>query len=70
MYYIIDLERSISSGKMYYWKPNKFGYTTNIKEAGLYNEGAASEIVETDVDRTSVKVHKDVVDNIFRLKGI
>lgn len=67
MYYLIDLERSISSGLTTYWKPNNRGYTQNIKEAGLYSKSDASEKVSTDFDQRTVMVEKE---KALRLVGI
>ena len=37
-YYLLDLERTESSPLLIWWKPNNHGYTTNLDEAGKYNE--------------------------------
>lgn len=64
-YYLIDLERSVGSGMVHYWKPGKRGYTRDIKEAGLYSEENAVDIEGSDFDHRTVKVHKDVVNIIL-----
>lgn len=70
MYYLIDLERSFQSGgQMHFWKANRHGYTTDFlsEEVGLFSEAAAKEIVESDFDKRTVIIHKDVVDKILKM---
>ena len=35
-YLIIDPERTRENNQRYYWKPNSYGYTNKIEEAGRY----------------------------------
>jgi hypothetical protein len=65
MYYLIDLERSISSGLVTYWKMNSHGYTTNPHEAGYYHVERAKQKVESDFDKRTIMVHKDVVEKLL-----
>ena len=65
-YYLIDLERSMRTGSIYYWKPNKFGYTTDLREAGLYDEKEAKDIVDDDIDKRTVLVSELTVKNILK----
>lgn len=65
-YYLIDLERSMRTGLIYYWKPNKFGYTTDLREAGLYDEKEAKDIVDDDIDKRTVLVSELTVKNILK----
>ncbi|MFP5109690.1 hypothetical protein ACSU6B_23470 [Neobacillus sp. C211] len=65
-YYLIDLERTISSRMVHYWKANKRGYSPLIEEAGLYSEEAATEIVEGDFDKRTVMVSEDTVKGILK----
>jgi hypothetical protein len=37
LFYIISYKHS-SGGKMTFWGPNNCGYTTNLKQAGIYTE--------------------------------
>lgn len=67
MYFLIDLERSIGSGIMTYWKSNSRGYTRDINEGGLYVEEVAKKLVESDFDKRTVMVHEDVVKKIVNL---
>lgn len=55
-YFLMDLERTLSSGVPCYWKAGKHGYTYQIEFAGIYNEAKANEIVKHDLDETTVKV--------------
>ncbi len=43
MFYILCKERT--NGIATWWKPNEFGYTTNLDEAGLYTAEQAARIV-------------------------
>jgi len=60
----MDLERSVTSRRTTYWKPHRRGYTQDIKEAGLYSEVEANELVDTDRDKRTVKIEKEVVDKL------
>lgn len=60
LYYLMDLERTLVSGIPCYWKENKYGYTYNLKYAGLFNEDLANEIVKNDLDERTVKVSQKV----------
>jgi len=66
MVYLIDLERSIYSGMVTYWKANKNGYTTNLQRAGLYSPETAKDIAEQDFDKRTVIVDQEVV---MRIRG-
>lgn len=64
-YYLIDLERSVGSGVIHYWKPFKQGYTTSLEDAGQYSGSVAKEIEKGDLDKFTVAVSKVVIDNIL-----
>ncbi|MGG0552587.1 hypothetical protein ABEY55_08360 [Priestia aryabhattai] len=64
MVYLMDLERSIASGKIHYWKANKQGYMTNIQQAGLYSPEIAEQIVNSDYDKRTVMIDEAVVKKI------
>lgn len=61
---LVDLERSIRYGYVYYWKPFKKGYTTNLDEAGRYSKAKAEKIAAEDFDQRTVAVNQSVIDNI------
>lgn len=63
-YYLIDLERSIGSGVVHYWKAHKSGYTTDLNEAGVYSDLTAGEIVDGDFDRLTVKVEQKKAEEL------
>lgn len=63
-YILIDLERSMIFRKLMFWKPNEFGYTNIILEAGLYSKERANEIVQSDIDETTIMVKSSVLKNI------
>jgi hypothetical protein len=64
-YFLLDLERTLSSGVPCYWKQNKHGYTYNIEQAGLFTEEQATEVVSSDLDKTTVKIHYKTVEKIL-----
>lgn len=64
-FYLIDLERSIVSNSMFYWRPAKRGYTTDLKEAGIYPEAVATDIVKSDRDKRTVMVDANTVNDIL-----
>lgn len=66
-YYLMDLERSIQSGEVHYWKASRRGYTKDIEEAGEYTEETALEIIATDFDRRTVMIPKSVVTEIMSI---
>jgi hypothetical protein len=65
MYYLIDLERSISTGYMYYWKAARRGYTTDIEKAGTYPEAAARDICERDFDNRTIMISEKVAEKVL-----
>lgn len=65
-YYLIDLERSIPTGRLFYWKQNRHGYTTKLDEAGLFPEDKASEIVENDFDERTIMISQRIIDKIMK----
>lgn len=66
MNYLLDLERSIKTGMMVYWGPNKMGYTGSLYEAGKYSDQDAKHIVDDDLDNRTVIINEKVVKNIMR----
>jgi hypothetical protein len=65
MYYLMDLERSIGSGTVYYWKGGGRGYTSSLDEAGLYDEKEALDRARVDADRTTIPIKAETVNNIM-----
>jgi len=49
-YYLIDLERTVPSGIIHYWKQNRYGYVTDRKEAGRFSYEFARSTVNEDRD--------------------
>jgi hypothetical protein len=66
MYYLMDLERTIGSGRAFYWKANKHGYTTVIQDAGLFTEAAAQRICKDDFDQRTVMISQKVAEKILK----
>jgi hypothetical protein len=65
MYYLLDLERSIRTERLHYWKKNKHGYTTIVEEAGLFSVDDAVHIANADMDNYTVMIDKTVVDKLL-----
>lgn len=53
-YCLIDMERTLCYNKLYFWKKNKRGYTTEIMEIGLYTLNEVTEILSNDVEGNTV----------------
>lgn len=68
--YLIDLERSVASGVVHYWKANKMGYTTNLKEAGSYDEEVAANIVDSDFNRLTVKISEKKANELAMIDNL
>lgn len=62
---LLDLERTIQTGKASYWKAHKRGYTNDITEAGNYSVKEAIELVETDLDHRTVFISDETIKNIL-----
>ncbi|MCU6603804.1 hypothetical protein OCO53_25525 [Peribacillus frigoritolerans] len=62
---LIDLERSIPSGIIFYWNQNKHGYTTNVRDAGRFDDEQAAQIVAEDFDSRTVSIDETVVSKIL-----
>jgi hypothetical protein len=66
-YYLLDLERTLTSGVHCFWKGNKHGYTYRIEEAGLFSKDFAEKIVKQDLDKRTVMINSEVVQKILDL---
>lgn len=62
---LIDLERSVKSGKLHYWKSNSRGYTTELEFAGLYTATETKEQILGDIDKMTVAISKDNIDKLM-----
>lgn len=65
-YVLIDLERSITLGAIYYWNPHRQGYTTYLEEAGMYSEKEALKLQGDDFDERTIAIKLSVIDNILK----
>lgn len=61
-YFLMDLERTLSSNVPYFWLGNKHGYTYRITEAGLFPKHLAKEIVKNDLDNKTVMISVKLVE--------
>jgi len=66
MNFLMDLERTFNFNKPFFWKPNKFGYTNFLNEAGLYSDKEAEEIKGQDFEGRTVIVPLSVVKGILK----
>lgn len=62
---LIDLERSVQSGKVHYWKANNRGYTTDLNFAGLYTAKETSDAILGDIDKRTVSISKENIDKLM-----
>lgn len=66
MFYLLDLERTITTGKAFYWKQNKHGYTQDLNEAGLFSGSEANRIKINDCDKFTIAIHRSIVDKLLK----
>jgi hypothetical protein len=64
-YYLLDLERTVSTGRVFYWKGNRHGYTDSLKFAGIFTEDFAKRIVGRDRDQRTVMIDTRVIQKIL-----
>ena len=65
MYYLIDVERTNKAKVTYYWKDNAYGYTPDIKQAGLFTKEQAQAYVDDDINNYTVMMSKETVERIL-----
>lgn len=65
MVVLMDLERTIGSGRAFYWRSNRHGYTTDIEEAGRFSDEAAEQILADDIDGFTVAIGVDEIEKIL-----
>lgn len=64
-YYLMDLERTLTSGVPCYWKGNRHGYTYSLQHAGIFPEELAAEIVKHDLNKRTVQISLQTVFEIL-----
>ena len=64
-YFLMDLERTLTSGVPCFWKGNKHGYTYNIEHAGIFPKDVAEDIVKRDLDKRTVPISLHTVFDIL-----
>jgi hypothetical protein len=67
-YYLMDLERTVTTGTAHYWNPLKRGYTDDAELAGKYTKTEANAIVKADVNRRTVAIEETVIDKLLYLE--
>jgi hypothetical protein len=60
-YFLMDLERTLTSNVPCFWLGNKRGYTYKIAEAGLFPKELAAKIVKSDLDNATIMVDLKIV---------
>jgi hypothetical protein len=64
-YFLMDLERTLTSGVPCYWKANRYGYTYNIEHAGIFPKAVAEEIVKNDLNKRTILISLRTVFDIL-----
>lgn len=67
-FFLLDLERTVGFNVPYFWKGNKYGYTTHLEQAGIFPEDVARGIVANDKDNKTVMVNTRIVFKILGLE--
>ena len=65
-YYLLDLERTLGYGRLFFWKSHRRGYTSSLDQAGLYPKHQAEHIVNSDFDKTTVMISQS---RVFKILG-
>jgi hypothetical protein len=63
--YLLDLERTIATGKAFYWKGNKHGYTSDIRQAGKWKKEFCESIIERDFYKDTILITEETVERIL-----
>jgi hypothetical protein len=63
--YLMDLERTLINGKPYYWKGNKHGYTTDIRQAGKWKREFCEQIIERDFYKDTILITEETISRIL-----
>lgn len=66
-YLLIDLERSIGSGIVHYWRGNSWGYTTDIREAGHFSAKETRAVIEGDFNHYTKAIEAEAA---LKLAGL
>lgn len=64
-YYLLDLERTLGFGRLFFWKKNKHGYTSSLENAGVYSRAVAIDIVRKDLDHSTIMIARKRVVKIL-----
>lgn len=65
LYYLIDVQRTNESKVTHYWCKDAWGYTTDVKKAGLFTEDQARLAVDDDISNYTVMMKKETVEKIL-----
>ena len=64
-YFLLNVEKTIGHGIPIYWKKNRLAYTADLKEAGLFPKDIAEMMVDSDVNKWTVKISQQQLEKIF-----
>jgi hypothetical protein len=53
------------SGKTWYWKRNRHGYTQLLSQAGLFDEEEARNLVTSDYNKRTIMIAEKTVEDIL-----
>lgn len=59
-FYVLDIERTIATGKPTYWRKSQYGYTDNIEEAGQFEYENALALATNDVEMKTALIPVDL----------
>lgn len=62
MYYLIDWERTLKNGLVYYWNQNRHGYTAIRKNAGQFTKTEAIKAVKGDINNKTCMLSVEFVN--------
>jgi hypothetical protein len=64
-YILMDLERTLKTGRCFYWNTGRRGYTNVIETAGRYSFEEACEIEAQDLDDATVVLSEKHIQKIL-----
>ena len=65
MYYLIDWERTLRNGLVYYWVAKKHGYTAIRKNAGQFTKAEARKAVKDDINNKTCMLAVEFVNKVI-----
>jgi hypothetical protein len=62
---LMDLERTLKTGRCFYWNTGRRGYTNIIETAGRYSAEEAKQIEAEDLDETTLLLKEKQIEKII-----